>query len=633
MSDMLQSEGFHYQALSDPSNDIRLLEIIGEIEADTDSINCELAIWPVKSTPSYHAISYTWGDTDTTKSVIINGKKVSVGKNCYNALSQAHSSGLSGNRFFWIDSICINQDDIPEKSQQVAIMSTIYRNADHVLACVGESADDSSFLCEFLRKHATKLNRCSKKWRVDDSADNIFQQRHIHRTLGLNSPARRRILAAYMAFIDRRYFTRVWIMQELFMGRNISVCCGSDVIPMQTLDGFRVVVCQIASRDLNPGLWGDFKSVVQVFQPTRKSKVNSHLSQILRSDNFVRNHMEVATHENTELLPLGQAASMTSGLDCKDPRDKVYALSALIDWGKVAPIRPDYSIQLFDLAVHVLRKLAELELNDGSPEFYDPRMELIPSLGLTTQTNEVADALCRRRSPNHSTAGATGDSNEQVSFLKKRSMFWLAWRIIYDDEYRWRLECNKPIPLDPSFDKSVRHKTPPEIHVRVKDTQASVYLPSYVHPGDYLIIQGRFTASLGSKNWLGMVARPEAGLSRCPIVGKAIVEGDLGSDAICTSVGALGGYVFFDPKDLIVHTAAEQQYPSWQEVGKQDREVYLRTRVCETPGSSYGIVESLYSLHKLVAAEKKRLLEFVQGDISSETVNKTAPAGDETVTG
>ena len=42
-------------------------------------------------------------------------------------------------KHLWVDGICINQDDEPERGHQVAMMAGIYRTAATVLADVGEA--------------------------------------------------------------------------------------------------------------------------------------------------------------------------------------------------------------------------------------------------------------------------------------------------------------------------------------------------------------------------------------------------------------------------------------------------------------------------------------------------------------
>ncbi|KAL0935662.1 heterokaryon incompatibility [Colletotrichum truncatum] len=626
---MAPLEKFQYVALSNPKTELRLLRILEADEGGTDGLNCELTTWPIKSSPTFHAISYTWGNTKITKPIVINGKQAFVGENCHYALKQAHSSGLNpgGDYYLWIDSICINQEDIKEKNEQVKGISAIYEHADIVLACVGEAADESHFFCEYLLKHAVKLTYYSDKWRTKQSVDSLFGQLMANRELGINSPDRGKLFSAFQAFVNRPYFTRVWILQELFMAKNISMCCGDDVVPLQALDGFRVIICQAAARGMFPGWWADFRSALQAINPWKENNASSRLTNILNY-NFAQHHMDLATRPNTKLLPLGEAAEITFGLDCQDPRDKVYALSALIDWGKVEPIQADYSIELFALAIDVFLKIAQLEIIGGSPEFYDPRMELIPALGLTTQTAEVAERLRQRRSPNPDISRPAWYTSDRVSYLKKHSAFWLAWKIIYDDEHGWRLECNRPISLDPAFDESKRQKGLIQVHMRVKNVRVSVCLPPSVQHGDYLLAQGRFTASIGSENWLGVVARPNSDSPRCDVVGKAIIEGNLGSDTITIRFGTLQGGVMFDPEDLVIFTAAEQQYPSWEGVGEAARAEFLSTRVCRAPGSSFAIVDSLLEYISLLKKEKELLSEGWNRGADSDQKDGTAPTGD-----
>jgi hypothetical protein len=47
-------------------------------------------------------------------------------------------------RSMWVDLICINQQDTPERSQQVALMADIFRNAKKVIMWIREETDDTA---------------------------------------------------------------------------------------------------------------------------------------------------------------------------------------------------------------------------------------------------------------------------------------------------------------------------------------------------------------------------------------------------------------------------------------------------------------------------------------------------------
>ena len=46
--------------------------------------------------------------------------------------------------FMWIDAICINQDDLAERSEQVSKMRTIYEGPEEVLVWLGSSIGGAS---------------------------------------------------------------------------------------------------------------------------------------------------------------------------------------------------------------------------------------------------------------------------------------------------------------------------------------------------------------------------------------------------------------------------------------------------------------------------------------------------------
>ncbi|KAF2024498.1 heterokaryon incompatibility, partial [Setomelanomma holmii] len=87
----------------------------------------------------YHAVSYTWGDASEQELItILSGTEqrgMIIRKNCADVLRQL--AYFKTSKYYWIDAICINQSDNPEKEVQVASMGQIFSRADRVLACLG----------------------------------------------------------------------------------------------------------------------------------------------------------------------------------------------------------------------------------------------------------------------------------------------------------------------------------------------------------------------------------------------------------------------------------------------------------------------------------------------------------------
>jgi hypothetical protein len=89
----------------------------------------------------YDCLSYTWGTDSPKHVIIIDDAALPITWNllqALNSLRQAQKTGL-----VWIDAICINQQDLDERSQQVQIMPNIYSGAQHVIAYLGGEADGS----------------------------------------------------------------------------------------------------------------------------------------------------------------------------------------------------------------------------------------------------------------------------------------------------------------------------------------------------------------------------------------------------------------------------------------------------------------------------------------------------------
>lgn len=127
------SSNLAYTALPDPTTHIRLLNIKrGQL---ADGIICSLSSFSLLEAPLYAAISYTWGESVLTHTITVDGSPVSIRENCHSALWQVRELKRwthQRSAYIWIDSICINQDDLPEKGSQVQLMGRIFKQAYRV---------------------------------------------------------------------------------------------------------------------------------------------------------------------------------------------------------------------------------------------------------------------------------------------------------------------------------------------------------------------------------------------------------------------------------------------------------------------------------------------------------------------
>lgn len=97
--------------------------------------------------PKYEALSYTWGSSDNPQTVHVDDSlshqptTLLIGQNLACAIRHLRYSDRP--RTLWVDAICINQDDIQERGNQVACMGHIYSLASRVIAWLGPQTSNS----------------------------------------------------------------------------------------------------------------------------------------------------------------------------------------------------------------------------------------------------------------------------------------------------------------------------------------------------------------------------------------------------------------------------------------------------------------------------------------------------------
>lgn len=338
---------------------IRLIEVL---DINNEGVRCQLTCWPIGSAPPYDAISYTWGDPNLRTSITINDRRLEVTQNCEYVLRQARWH--RGSRYHWVDAICIDQQDNLEKSEQVARMGAIYKAAQRVLACVGDHDNASRIVMAIcmLQKHAGSLllmiNPRSRQEKARRWLENLMP-----RLIFTQS----RLAKALLAFGQRPYFRRLWVLQELFHGRTIDLCCGSDhgsfeqlldlydlsdfLQRLREMEGFWRIDSGLRLKDrrckLTPA-----PGVTYVACMSIKETLLPHL-KILRFTGTARRAGTTLSDAMTSLE--------LSDFVCQDPRDKIYGILSMIKWGKLNPIQPDYSKGLLSLYFEVIKTIGQEE--------------------------------------------------------------------------------------------------------------------------------------------------------------------------------------------------------------------------------------------------------------------------------
>lgn len=126
----------------------------------------------LSSKPDYEAISYVWGDPESTETIYCNGLQLKITVNLAHGLR--HIRYVSKARTLWADAICIDQNNAKERGHQVQLMANIYTNAREVRVWLGQdtaanaqlAVDGMTAYVKYIAKDF-KIREWSNKYMLD----------------------------------------------------------------------------------------------------------------------------------------------------------------------------------------------------------------------------------------------------------------------------------------------------------------------------------------------------------------------------------------------------------------------------------------------------------------------------------
>lgn len=287
-------------SLNPDNREIRLLEIQpGDF---AKPISSRFVVTSLNNPISYQCLSYAWGDPEVTSPIVVSSQSYPVTTNLLSALYRVRS--LSERRLVWIDALCINQDDIVERSHQVSMMGNIYSKSD---LCIG-------WLGDFTAKGFTE---CEAQAAID------VLYRLGGQTVSPTSIPLSTVCAALEAFSMSSWFTRLWTVQEIVLPDKAILLWGSVHIPWEALHDAVSSMCDSKIKtypyDLGIFCTGQIVAI-----------------------GLLRTYCREAVPEEKRLPPPHQILWRVSPRLCLDPRDRIYAVASLFP--RELKLNIDYSL-------------------------------------------------------------------------------------------------------------------------------------------------------------------------------------------------------------------------------------------------------------------------------------------------
>lgn len=227
------------------------------------------------------ALSYVWGNESQTGHIQIDSFQAVITKTLAAALQNIRSQTQVIR--IWADAICIDQSNFDERAIQVSLMGHIYSMAQHTIIYLGCLDADVETVLRHLPSNT--------------SGD-------VENTLGKLEPTE----IAERNLLQRPWFNRAWVFQELVLSRDPWIQCGAIRARWTDLCSCILMMeSDVSSEDEAP------KQPLLTYVPFQ------HLSAIqnLQDMNSAREEPEKFLFE---LLPTRRGIGVT------DPRDMIFAL-------------------------------------------------------------------------------------------------------------------------------------------------------------------------------------------------------------------------------------------------------------------------------------------------------------------
>ena len=287
----------------------------------------------------YLALSYVWGSSNKVHTIRINGQDFAITDSLMFFLRRKRKSTPA----FWIDAICINQDDMNEKSEQIGRMREIYQNAIRVCADLGPASEDEEIVFKKIEHLSNSIVAESK--RIDfEGIEPNKKAENIRLSSIFMEPYDTQFWEGLGKFLDRPWWTRVWIMQEAtaLQGADTYLLCGGVEV-----HAFGCAAALHIHEHRRP--WGKIPKPV-----TRENSI----IRVLRLRTL---------RQNDGLIPFLDVLEHLRGLEATDLRDIVNAALNIANDVKKGEVQTSYRASIADayraVATYYLKdKIAPLKV-------------------------------------------------------------------------------------------------------------------------------------------------------------------------------------------------------------------------------------------------------------------------------
>ncbi|KAL8849519.1 MAG: hypothetical protein Q9221_005526 [Calogaya cf. arnoldii] len=324
---------YRYTSLDPEAKTIRLVTLLPSVFDDDVHVSLQTTVLDWQRVPTYEALSYAWGSTEQPSEIkvarhqedqpLMKLSEVSTAS-VYDDLAVTRNLGEALRylrwkeeaRVLWIDAICVNQQDLQERGDQVQRMADIYGSAQRVIVWLSPTGYRTSLAMETIGFISSQIefDEMHTVMRPVDGADTQWADEDI--ALPFDAETWRSI----HSLVSSGWFKRLCIWQEVMLARSVEMQCGEKALEWGVL---RKAIFCMRSKDLR--------------HPNEPGGVSREICYLLDQAN------DLTSWQKWD-LSLFDALKATENCKFTDPRDKIYALLNIIDPdSSIVGLKPDYT--------------------------------------------------------------------------------------------------------------------------------------------------------------------------------------------------------------------------------------------------------------------------------------------------
>lgn len=251
--------------------------------------------------------------------IFCNGQRAYVHANLYDALIQLRKEEPVA---YWIDALCINQQDEKEKSTQIQMMGRIYESAEKVVVWLGQlPALLQPVLASVIKSDNSGTSQSSSYAISDKTEPSLILKR----------------LAIFTWLLTREWFRRAWIIQEYCLARDpVFYLAGFKLTEESMMKHLSSISIALDEDNLSNNVPAEVKEEIVKFRLEFRHMVEPIYMVAMPMENtliqgILKMMQSRGEFANGKRWTLPQWLEVMKGRGAKDVRDFIFAGLSLIN--------------------------------------------------------------------------------------------------------------------------------------------------------------------------------------------------------------------------------------------------------------------------------------------------------------